>query len=812
MRRTPAAASLLLLAPLAAQAAPPALVVRCDQPGHAIPATLFGIFFEEINHAGEGGLWAQLVRNPTFEEPGTDADPLPGWSLRVPEDGDASLRAATDAPAHAATPRHALVELRRGGTCALCNRGHFGVPLREGEEYECTATIRCEGTGLGMADRFEADVVDATDHVVWQAELRSPGRVWNPVSAKAKATATLADGTLRIHVRGEGRAEIDTVTLRPTRTWKDHGLRIDLAEKLAALHPAFVRFPGGCFVEGGDHLADAFRWQATLGPLQERPGHRNTSWNYWSSDGLGYHEYLQLCEDLGALPLFVVNCGMSHRDTVPMGDLDPWVQSALDAIEYSNGDATTTWGRRRAANGHPAPFGLRFVEIGNENGMFRDFGGTRDQYAERYERFRSAIAAKWPTVQLIADTRVPHPMQIVDDHFYMSSAWFWSEADRYRKADRGGPRVYVGEYAVTQDPGRTGNLRAALGECAFLFGLQRDSDVVTMASYAPLFVHVMDRKWNPDAIQFDGLRCAGTPSYWMQTMLAAHRPDVLLPVDVPAFQQDAVRGSVGVGTWNTQAEFKDLAVEVDGAAVWRSDFAQGSAGEGAFRHESGKWQIVDGALRQSEGGELRWTWTPHPSLRALADYTVRCKARKLGGAEGFLLMFHVAGAGDWTWFNVGGWGNTQHALERSSSGGKWALGRRVAGSVETGRWYDLRVECKEGRIRCFVDDALVLDEQDRNPPDFAAVAGRAGDGAVVLEVCNGSNVPRLSTIDLRAAGPLQPVADGQILLAPGLDAENTLEQPENVAPKPLRVDGVGAAFAHKFPPRSLTILRFLPAK
>src|SRR5262249_5875841 len=238
---------------------------------------------------------------------------------------------------------------------------------------------------------------------------------------------------------------------------------------------------------------------------------RNTSWNYWSSDGLGYHECLQLCEDLGALPLFVVNCGLSHKDVVPMGELEPWVQGALDAIEYANGDATTTWGRRRAANGHPAPFSLRFVEIGNENGMFRDFGGTREQYAERYERFRSAIAAKWPDVQLIADTRVPHPMQIVDDHFYMSSAWFWSEADRYRKADRNGPRVYVGEYAVTQDPGRTGNLRAALGECAFLFGLQRDSDVVTMASYAPLFVHVMDRKWNPDAIQFDGLRCAGTP-------------------------------------------------------------------------------------------------------------------------------------------------------------------------------------------------------------------------------------------------------------------------------------------------------------
>jgi alpha-L-arabinofuranosidase len=695
-------------------------------------------------------------------------------------------------------------------TAALTNKGHFGVPLRKGDDYVFRAMVQ-QRAGAPLAADLTMEVLDQFGAVALRASAKLQelgiGKEWREVILRGTASATTGDGELRVTLPGPATFALDTVTLMPAKTWKNHGLRMDLAEKLSLLKPAFVRFPGGCYVEGGDLLADRFQWKTSIGPIDARPGHRNANWGYWSSGLLGYHEYLQLCEDLSAAPMFVVNCGMSHKEVVPMDQLQPWIQDALDAIEYANGDASTPYGKLRAANGHPAPFGLRYLEIGNENGMFGSFGGTLEQYSERYEAFRAAIAAKWPDVLTIANTRVKHPMQIVDDHFYMSSGWFWAEADRYAKADRKGPKVYIGEYAVTHDPGKTGNLRAALGEAAFLFGCERNSDLVTMTSYAPLFVHVKDRKWNPDAIQFDGLRSCGTPSFWMQTMLAEHRPDTLLPTETPVFQQDLTRGSFGFGTWNTQAEYKDITVEHHGDVLYRSDFSKGAGG---FRHEAGEWTVVDGALRQSAPGNMQWTWLPNPVLQALADCTIRCKARKISGDEGFLVMFHVAGAGDWTWFNVGGWGNTKHALERSTAGSKIGLGEQVLGKVETGKWHDLRVECKDGEIRCFLDDVLVLQTKDRNPPDFSAVAGSTKTGEIVLKVCNGSNVPRLTTIDLRGAGAMQSKAKGVVLTSASLDDENTVDAPRLVAPKPVEVGGVTNNFAYTFPARSLTVLRLLP--
>ncbi|MSR38260.1 MAG: hypothetical protein EXS02_05430 [Planctomycetes bacterium] len=803
--------------------APPAIVVHVDQPSHPISETLYGIFFEEINHAGEGGLLAQLLRNPTFEEPGTELEPLPGWAMTTvdrsaiakgplatqqPVESKARLKKATLQPMHPAAPTHARIDIE--GHAFLTNHGHFGVPIHSGDEYVLTAMVRQENTQPMLTD-FGFDVLDpqgiTTLHASAPVQELKLDSQWREVTLRATALHTTEDGELRIALHGQATIDLDTVTLWPAKTWHGHGLRQDLGEKLAAMQPAFVRFPGGCYVEGGDLLADAFRWQDSIGKNHSRPGHRNANWGYWSSGLLGYHEYLQLCEDLGALPMFVVNCGMSHKEIVPMDQIQPLIKDALDAIEYANGDTATPFGRLREENGHPATFGLRYLEIGNENGMFGNFGGTHAQYAERYEVFRAAIAAQWPSVLMIANTPVKHPMQILDDHYYMSSSWFWAEADHYAKADRNGPKIYVGEYAVTQNPGKTGNLRAALSEAAFLFGLERSSDLVLMASYAPLFVHVKDRKWNPDAIQFDGLRSCGTPSYWVQTMLSQNRPDTLLPVDVPIFQQDLVRGSIGLGTWNTQAEYRDLVVEQNGEEIFRSDFSKDASG---FRHESGSWQTIEGALRQSATGDMRVTWLPHPVLQAIGDCTVRCKARKLSGDEGFLLLFHVAGKADWTWFNVGGFGNTQHALERSANGSKFGLGAHADGKIEIGRWYDLRVECQGGQIRCFIDEVQVLEAVDRSPPDFAAVAGRSNrDGAIVLKVCNGSDAPRLSTIDLQGAAMLQPVASGQILTSKSLDDENTISNPEAVVPKPFEIKLGGATFTHTFPPRSLTVLRLM---
>src|SRR5712671_1777171 len=760
------AAILATAAALSAQDAPHAqpaagaakLTFHCDGPATPVSKRLYGIFFEEINHAGEGGLYAQLLRNPTFEEPTDDPNKVPGWSLELAPGAAATMRLDTEAPANAATPHSLRLELQ-ASRAAVVAAGHFGVPLQNGADYVLELHARGDRKATLHATLTAAD---STELATGTAAITAD---WTQIRLTMQPPATLATARLRLEPEGPGTFWFDSVTLRPAHTFRGHGLRQDLADKLAALAPSFVRFPGGCYVEGGDLLRDAFRWQQTLGALDDRPGHQNTNWGYWSSDGLGYHEYLQLCEDLGAEPMFVVNCGMSHKETVPMDQLGPWVQSALDAIEYANGGADTTWGRRRAAAGHPAPFGLTLVEIGNENGMFGNFGGTRAQYAERYEVFRTAIKARWPDVVTISNTRVDRPMEIVDDHYYQSSSWFWSEADRYAQAKANAPKIYVGEYAVTVDPGRTGNLRAALGEAAFLCGLERAGDHVVMASYAPLFVHVQDRKWNPDLIQFDGLRSCGMPGYWVQVLFARNRVATTLPVDLPQSAGEAAAGSIGLGTWNTQAEFKDIAVAIAGRQAYAADFARGTDG---WQIERGEWQVHDGAFRQGQQGDMRWARLELPALRGATDYVLTCKARKLGGAEGFLLLFHVAGAQDWTWFNVGGWGNKEHAIERCAGGSKFGIGPHVRGSVEVGRWYELRVELQDGRIRTFLDGEQVHDQQDRGLPSFTATAGRAADGSLVLKVVNGGNRDRPITVQLQGAGTVAG-ASGEVLTAASAD-------------------------------------------
>lgn len=799
MRSTHTLAAILLLS-LGAAAQAPTLVVRCDQPQHAVDKRLFGIFFEEINHAGEGGLYAELLRNRNLEEPG---DAIPGWSLELGPDAVATLARDTEQPCQATAPTALRLSIERGAASVL-NAGHFGIAVQDGEGYHLRFDARCTGK---LMPRLLITLDTADGEVVGDASIGPIGDTWQryELDVPCHKTATVK---LSITARGPGTLWLDTVSLFPTTTFRGGVLRQDLGQLMARMNPAFLRFPGGCYVEGGDRLADAFRWQDTLGDIAGRPGHMNTNWGYWSTDGLGYHEYLQLCEDLQAQPMFVVNCGMSHKEQVPLDQLQPWIQSTLDAIEYANGATDTKWGALRAQNGHPAPFGLRMIEIGNENGMFGSFGGTRAEYTARYKPFHDAIKARYPDITTIANTRVDAPMEIVDDHYYQSCAWFWANTHLYDRAPRQGPKIYVGEYAVTHDPG-LGNLRAALSEAAFLTGLIQNSDVVVMASYAPLFVHAQDRKWNPDAIVFDNTRSYGTPSYHVQSLFSRYRPDTLLPTTAPELRGESGQGSIGLGTWGTQAEYKDVTVEQDGATVYSSDFLKGTDG---WKFQSGNWQVHDGALRQDQDGDNRWCWLDLPALQHARDYTLRCKAKKLSGAEGFLLMFHVAGDNDWTWFNVGGWGNQEHALERNLGGGKSGIGPHARGSIETGRWYDLRVECRSGHIKTFVDDKLVHDADDNGPPSFAAVAGRMQKGAIVLFAVNGSDEPRAMTIDLQGAGALLPEAEGEVLTSGSLLDENTLDAPLKVAPQPLRVTGVAAQFEHTYPPRSLTVLRFVPRK
>jgi len=779
----------LAMTPAAAE-----LTVHCDAPGFRSSPTLWGLFFEEINHAGDGGLYAELVRNRSFDGP----RPLESWRLITEGDGAGEMALDDSRPVSEVSPRslRLRVDRCRDGRVAVANEGYFGIGARRGEEYDLSFCAR-RSPDLGGTVRVSLE--HASGRVLAQAEVEGLSTEWGRYACTLRASADCPDARLVIAVSDRGTLWLDHVSLFPRNTWKHraNGLRPDLAAMLADTKPAFLRFPGGCFVEGPD-LENAWRWKTTIGDPVERPGHWNL-WDYWSTDGLGFHEYLQMCEDLGAEPLFVINCGMAcqarNGPAVPMDELEPWVQDALDAIDYANGPVDSTWGRVRARNGHAEPFGLRYVEIGNEN--------WGPGYEERYARFYRAIKERHPEVTLIANARVSSaPVEVIDEHYYNTPEWFAANADRYDSYDRSGPRVYVGEYAVTQGCGQ-GNLRAAVAEAAFMTGMERNSDIVVMASYAPLFVHVSKRTWNPDAIVFDSVSCYGTPSYHVQRLFGRNRVDVVLPTDLVCGDSSVVEpGRIGLATWDTQAEFREVRVTHGDRVLYAADFAQGTGG---FTPQAGEWSIRDGAYRQT--GTIQFA-SASAGDTSWVDYTYSVKARKLSGAEGFLIKFRERDDANWYWWNIGGWGNRRHAIERSAGGNKTTLGDPVDGHVKTGHWYDIRIELAGPRIRCYLDGRLIHDVVDKGPRIMAASAGwDESGGELVVKVVNLSDAPQVTRTTLAGARRLDRRGRALVLTSNSPDDENSLARPDRVAPVELDVSIPGPDFTRTFPPHSLTILR-----
>ena len=541
---------------------------------------MFGAFIEDINRAVDGGLYAEMLQNRSFEDA-----PFPlAWNLV----GNARMTLDRSQPLNASNPT--CLRLDVSGPFFLTNEGFKGTPLegklptpeafaawrpkfeeaarrskqglrlQKGKAYDLTLYARSDG-----AKGLTASLTRADGTVLAAAKVPQAGKAWRKVGVRLVAKADDTDARLVLSGRAPGTLWLDMVSLFPEDAHR--GLRPDLYRMLADLHPGLLRFPGGSFSEGAV-LAAAWRWKETIGDVAARPGNWNI-WGYRSTNGMGFHEYLQLAEDLHAAPLYVAHVGMSEKEFVPMRDLGPWVQDALDAIEYANGPVTSKWGVLRAKAGHPKPFGLKYVEIGNENGSGYPWGGgTRADYLPRYRAFYDAIKAKYPDVITLAniDTRPDAPAEMVDEHDYESSDWFLKQTHRYDAVDRRGPKLYVGEYAVRNDAGR-GNLRAALAEAAFLTGVERNADVVRMTSYAPFFVNPEWQRWNPNAVVFDNARAYGTPSYWVQWLFANDRPDATIPVEVPAglfATAGRLKGEIVLKVVNSTAQAMDVALDLGG--------------------------------------------------------------------------------------------------------------------------------------------------------------------------------------------------------------------------------------------------------
>jgi len=542
--------------------------IAVDQPGGTIPSTLFGLFFEDINFAADGGIYAERVKNRSFEFP----DPLMGWRRAMIEGAHGSFAAATDNPAGTGNPHYLRVK-SEAGAYGVSNDGFRGIGIEKDAKYVFSVLARRVGDGPGsLRAEFEIGRNAGTGAVV----LKGLTNEWHTYKGTIVAEATDPRAHLRILVDGPSTVDLDMVSLVPEDTWqrREHGFRRDLVQLLADIHPGFLRFPGGCIVEGR-FLAGRYQWKTTIGDPSERTliinrwndefPHRATP-DYYQSFGLGFFEYFQLSEDIGASPLPIVNCGMACQfnsgELADVNALDPYIQDALDLVEFANGPVTSAWGAKRAAMGHPAPFNLKMIGIGNEQ--------WGPQYIERYAKFSGVFKQKHPEITLIASAdpfwrSENFPVQwdklrelkagYVDEHFYAPPDWFLQNTGRYDSYPRTGPKVFVGEYAAHLPPRAQGmrpsTLSAALAEAAFMTGLERNADVVGMSSYAPLFGHVDAWQWTPNLIWFDNMRSFGTPSYYVQQMFGQNRGSTILPLSINGSKtngQDGLYASAAVDT------------------------------------------------------------------------------------------------------------------------------------------------------------------------------------------------------------------------------------------------------------------------
>ena len=542
---------MLLSAGLLTQTTAASITIQADQPGAKLNPAMWGIFFEDINFGADGGLYAELVKNRGFEFP----DPLMGWSKLSPSKSLGSLTVRDENPFNAKNPHYLRIESQGKDVFGIANEGFRGIGVKKGDAYNFSAQLRnVSGNAKLRVALYGGDgaVLDAVTLKDFSADWKQITTVLHPKDTDAKAK-------LYVLLEGKGAVDLDMISLFPEHTWKNRpgGLRADMVQALADLHPGFMRFPGGCVVEG-IYLTNRYEWKKTIGPVAERELMLNR-WNveflhrptpdYFQSFGLGFYEYFQLCEDIGAQPLPILSCGLACQfnsgEACAMSDLDTYIQDALDLIEFANGKTNTTWGAQRAAMGHPEPFNLKMMGVGNEN--------WDAPYLERYAKFHAVLKAQHPEIQLISSAG-PSPddahfkyawptlrelhADIVDEHCYAKPDWFFNNTHRYNNYDRNGPKVFFGEYAAQSDyivsVKNRNNLECAIAEAACMTGLERNGDVVRMASYAPLFANSEAWQWTPDLIWVNSLGVYRTPNYYVQQMFSLNHGDVVLPVKLEA--------------------------------------------------------------------------------------------------------------------------------------------------------------------------------------------------------------------------------------------------------------------------------------
>jgi alpha-L-arabinofuranosidase len=808
--------------------------------GARVSEDLHGIFFEEISHGGEGGLYAELIQNRSFEEnripegctldsgwiipPRTEhfgthtvvdwkmpfeaKRDYPAWSIQLKGNARASVALDLEKPLHHETPRSLKVTISNANATdviSVINEGYWGIKVEKGAYYRLAFYAR----GEHYKGQIVARLIGADDRVLSEAKFNlKEGGDWQKFNATLKATASQDKARFHLVFNSPGTVWLDFVSLFPAATFKNrpNGMRLDLANYLADLKPAFLRWPGGCFVEGIS-VESAPNWKRSLGPVEKRSG-TYSPWGYWSSDGIGYHEFLQFCEDINARAMYVFNCGIAceMRSGVHVNDdeVPHIVADVLNAIEYAIGPKESTWGSVRAANGHPEPFPLKYIEVGNEQ--------VGVEYAKRFNIFYQAIKEKYPQLEILAAMGIAHlnqstikaigKMDFADEHAYKAAGWAMNYHDWYDKYERRDWKLYVGEYACNAGVG-SGNMTAALNDAAFILGMERNADLIKMSSYAPLLENINDTDWPVNLIRFDNAQSFARISYYAIKMLNENKASFNLKtsVEVPVENKPFFNGGIALSTWDTQAEFKDIQVIENGNIVYESGRTLGKD----WNFVGGKWSEENGVITQQTEGA--WPMAVLQN-RSFSNYTLKLKARKIGGYNAFMIPFAIEDQDNYLRVHIGAWVNKIAAFESVTKGADAIVSQpvRLENPIELNRWYDIELRVGNRDVACFLDGRLLM--MYKTPRDLFAIAGKDEQlHEVVVKVVNAS--PTARPVDLQFDGDAEYLKTGKsiTLSSRGPDDENSFEKPQEFVPITELFESANRKFNYTFKPWSITILR-----
>ncbi len=805
-----------------------------------IAPTMYGVFFEDINRSADGGLYAEMIFNRGFEEmnlpsgctyapetkrvyaphkavysspehkrswsiPWDIEDAYPGWMIQAAPGIQYTATIEDTKSQEPEASKSMYLTISTPGELRLVNSGFYGLAVQTGKKYDLVFYLQGHNDYKG---EVVAEILTKDNKILASKKFAvKPDGKWTKYSCTLVPVQTVNDGKFALKFNSSGRVVIDYVSLFPQETFhnRKNGLRKDVAEFIADLKPAFMRWPGGCIVEGLT-MENRVQWKNTIGPPEKRKGEYNL-WGYHSTNGFGYHEFLQYCEDIGAKTMFVCNAGMScdgrNGDFYEDDRIEELIQEALDAIEYAVGGTDTKWGAERAKNGHKKPFGLDYIEVGNEN--------HSAMYTKYYNLFYDRIRAKYPDLTIITCLPMCDQLQTLkgfdmnDPHFYNFPVWYYKNTDYFDHFPRENYKVYVGEYACNMGVG-SGNMEGALSEGAFMMGMERNSDLVTMTSYAPLLENTKCRMGvNLFLVQNDDV--IGRTSYYVEKLFTDNRPNVNLSTEVKLGMlpdKTSPKGGIGLGTYETSAEFSNVKITVDGKEVYQSDFVNNP---GEWNNAGGKWKIKDGKLIQDnpQGTETILLSDHYFDSK---DMTVEFDAIKTGGREGFVLHFGAKDRANCYQMTLGSFGNAWTIFQTVREGNAFVLNeKRPTFPIQTNTPYHFKLVVKGDIFECWINGELNLTWNNAYVQRQYAIAGfDKANNEVIVKVINAEDTPMHTTLSFKNA-EFMPKGKRITLAAESKFDENTFENRHKVFPVEEVIGQVAPEMQLTFKPQSMTVLR-----